>query len=171
MTPPAAPGAPPAEGTPPPVSSRFIDTYDANQDGKVTKDEFTGDVEVFGLLDKDGDGAVTNVALGLHADYRPRPLPPPPRDDGPGAKGGNLQKRLEEFKVKLAEMDANKDGKVSQAEWNDVHAKHFAKMDKNGDGFLTRDEMGKGPGCDMRMKGAKHHGGGKCPRGQAPAGK
>jgi len=68
-------------------------------------------------------------------------------------------------------MDANKDGKVSQAEWNDVHAKHFAKMDKNGDGFLTRDEMGKGPGCDMRMKGAKHHGGGKCPRSQAPAGK
>ena len=35
---------------PPPVSGRFIDTYDANQDGKVTKDEFTGDAELFEIV-------------------------------------------------------------------------------------------------------------------------
>lgn len=139
MTPPAAPGAPPTEGTPPPVSSRFIDTYDANQDGKVTKDEFTGDVEVFGLLDKDGDGAVTNVELGLPADYRPRPLPPPPRDDGPGAKGGNLQKRLEEFKVKLAEMDANKDGKVTKEEYKGKIPFEYA--DRNKDGVVSMEDL------------------------------
>jgi len=146
MTSPPVPGAPPAETAPPPVSSRFIDTYDANQDGKVTKDEFTGDVEVFGLLDKDGDGSVTNVELGLPADYRPRPLPPPPGEDGPGMKGGNLQKRLEEFKVKLAEMDTNKDGKVTKEEYKGKIPFEYA--DRNKDGAVSMDDMrgGGGPG-------------------------
>ncbi len=38
-------------------------------------------------------------------------------------------------------MDANKDGKVSQKEWDDFHAKMFKNMDKNKDGFLAGDEL------------------------------
>lgn len=143
MTSPGAPAGEPA--APPPVSSRFIDTYDANQDGKVTKEEFTGDAEVFGLLDKDGDGVVTNVELGLPADYRPRPLPPPPPEEGAGMKGGNIQKRLDDFKVKLAEWDANKDGKVTKEEYKGKIP--FETLDRNKDGVINGDDLrAGGPG-------------------------
>ncbi|HOD14896.1 MAG TPA: EF-hand domain-containing protein [Spirochaetota bacterium] len=44
-------------------------------------------------------------------------------------------------------MDTDKDGKVSLEEWKNFHEKMFKDMDKNGDGFLSDDEMKppKGP--------------------------
>lgn len=49
------------------------------------------------------------------------------------------------------EMDADKDGAVSQAEFNVFHAARFQKMDANKDGKLTEDEM------EAKME-AKHRG-------------
>ncbi len=183
MQPPGTPATPPPTDAPPPVSSRFIDTYDANQDGKVTKEEFTGDVEVFSLLDKDGDGVVTNVELGLPTDYRPRPLPPPPSDEGPGMKGGNMQKRLEEFKAKLAEWDTDKDGKVTKEEYKGKIPFDYA--DRNKDGVISMEDLrggGKGipgmpgmPGEGMnpeamaaRFKEADKNGDGKVTKDEFP---
>lgn len=38
-------------------------------------------------------------------------------------------------------MDTNHDGKISMSEWMAFQEKQFMLMDKNGDGFLTREEI------------------------------
>jgi hypothetical protein len=47
--------------------------------------------------------------------------------------GGGMLERL-----KMA--DANKDGSITRAEMNAARAATFARMDRNGDGFITADE-------------------------------
>jgi hypothetical protein len=56
-------------------------------------------------------------------------------------KGGKCPMGPHHFKM----MDTDKDGKVSLAEWEEAHKNKFKEIDKNGDGFLTDDEMKKGP--------------------------
>ncbi|MEQ1533234.1 MAG: EF-hand domain-containing protein [Sideroxydans sp.] len=51
----------------------------------------------------------------------------------------------------VAELDTDKDGAVSQVEFNAFHAARFQEMDANKDGKLTEDEM------ESKME-AKHHG-------------
>jgi Ca2+-binding EF-hand superfamily protein len=40
-------------------------------------------------------------------------------------------------------MDADKDGKVTKAEFEAAGDKMFQRMDKNGDGIIEKDEMQK----------------------------
>jgi Ca2+-binding EF-hand superfamily protein len=51
----------------------------------------------------------------------------------------------------LQELDADKDGAVSQAEFNAFHAARFQEMDANKDGKLTEEEL-------EPKREAKHHG-------------
>src|SRR5436190_13715162 len=76
--PPMMPGSdapkPPAVPAPPGGDERrgrFFDMYDANADGKVTKDEYTGDAALFDLLDTNHDGEITTAELGAPANYVP----------------------------------------------------------------------------------------------------
>lgn len=46
-----------------------------------------------------------------------------------------------ELRGPMAEADTDKDGKISKAEFTAKGDKMFAEMDKNGDGFITPDEM------------------------------
>lgn len=133
-----APASPPAPEAP--RYARFFDTYDANQDGKVTKDEYTGDAAVFELVDANKDGVVTLDELGMPADYKPRPLPKP-MDERPdaGGRGGNLAERTEKFKLELAGWDADKDGKVTKEEYKGKLP--FEMRDRNKDGVITLDDM------------------------------
>jgi Ca2+-binding EF-hand superfamily protein len=39
------------------------------------------------------------------------------------------------------DMDANHDGKISKKEWMAAQERHFNQLDKNGDGFVTKDEI------------------------------
>jgi hypothetical protein len=48
-------------------------------------------------------------------------------------------------------MDTDKDEKISEAEWTAFHAKMFKDMDKNGDGYLSDDEMRPPRGKDEGM--------------------
>jgi hypothetical protein len=38
-------------------------------------------------------------------------------------------------------MDTDGDSKISNAEWTAFHAKMFKEMDKNGDGYLSDNEL------------------------------
>jgi Ca2+-binding EF-hand superfamily protein len=40
----------------------------------------------------------------------------------------------------LEKVDANKDGKISQDEYLNVHKERFTQMDANKDGFVTKEE-------------------------------
>lgn len=117
---------------PPRGKEGFIKHFDKNNDGKVSKDEFTGPAEHFAKLDKNGDGYI---------DESEAPKGPPPRrgqgrqgmQQGP-QKGGDFVKRL----------DKNGDGKVSKDEF-DGPSEAFKHLDKNNDGYIDESEAPKGP--------------------------
>ena len=78
---------------------------------------------------------------------------------GPGAhfeeldanKDGSLSQAefLAKGEAHFAQADTNKDGKLTKEERQAAHAAHmkerFAKKDKNGDGKLSKDELGRMP--------------------------
>jgi len=150
-------GAPALAGDELPPTSQFFDEYDTNADGKVTADEFRGSSEVFKLLDKNGDGAVCPDELGLPADYKPTRRAKRPEAGGDAPAPGTEPRRgdrMEQLMKRLMAMDADKDGRVSKAEWQGPE-QAFERLDRNKDGFLDaqdRPEGGPdaGPGRDRK---------------------
>ena len=111
----AGQAAPPAQGAPGGRGGMMM-RADTNGDGKVSLAEFTAVMDQrFTRLDKNGDGFITADEM---SDMPNR---------GPG--GGVMA------------ADADHDGKVSHAEFTALAAARFAKLDANGDGQITPDEM------------------------------
>jgi Ca2+-binding EF-hand superfamily protein len=146
-------GGPPGRpgGGPPPVAPRqMFERLDANQDGKLTREELPERMrEGFARLDASGDGTLSldELARGIAAG-----MPQPPgfarRPDvlPPGARGDALRPAL-------AAIDANRDGELSKEEIAGA-AKALLSLDRNGDGQLTRDELAApGPGVPGRPGG------------------
>ena len=46
----------------------------------------------------------------------------------------------------IFQFDSNHDDAISRDEFSAAHAAVFARMDRNGDQQLTRDELAQGPG-------------------------
>jgi Ca2+-binding EF-hand superfamily protein len=108
--------------------SRFIQQFDRDGDGKVSKDEFPGPQEHFTSLDVNGDGYIdaTEAPKGPH----------------PGMKGGGFIQRF----------DKDGDGKVSREEFPGPQ-EHFTSLDVNGDGYIDATEAPKGPHPGMKGGG------------------
>lgn len=132
-----------------PPQGRFFETYDRDQDGRVTPAEFDGAAEIFRLLDKDRDGAITPAEVGLPAEFRPTPRAPGAGPAGSGRAGergaGPGAERLRQFLERLKAMDADGDGRVTRAEWTGPEAL-FARLDANGDGVLDAADRRERPG-------------------------
>ena len=90
---------------------------------------------------------------------------------GEGKCGGNAdaakasEGKCGEGKCGLDMMDADKDGKVTKAEFMAAHEAMFAKKDKNGDGVLDAAEIKASMAADK--KAAKE---GKCGEGKCGSG-
>jgi hypothetical protein len=140
---PGGPGGPGGGGRgrhrpPPPL---IIGALDANHDGIIDSNEIANASAALLKLDKNGDGQLTaEEYLG------PKP-PGAPTDD----------KRKPPAPPVVKALDANGDGVIDAGEIANASAA-LLKLDKNGDGQLTREELrpprpprGEGPGDGAEM--------------------
>lgn len=98
---------------------KFAATFDANKDGKVTKDELLAKKPGFDHFDTNHDGFVTEDEINA--------LPA-------AQKNPNL-------KNWVAKFDTDGDHKVSAAEWDAKRTKAFETADKNHDGAIESSEV------------------------------
>lgn len=103
--------------------------FDRDGDGRIAVSELDArHKEFLAEADKDGDGFVTKDEMRAAHEAR--------RSDH------------------MARMfpDANKDGSVSRREFEDAARERFNEIDKNGDGLISKEEMG-----DHRGMRRGHH--------------
>lgn len=133
----------------------FFDRFDSNEDGVVTKEEFTNHKAAhhkkMKQIDTNQDGVLSKEEMHAH-----------------------MLKRFEKrFEKRFAKMDIDGNGSVSKEERDVMHAKMekrharpekkgkhmdkmFNRMDANGDGKVTKEELaemkghhkGRERGCD-----------------------
>lgn len=131
-------GPPPGPRPVPPL----VVALDANADGTIDANEIANAPASLLTLDKNGDGVLTRDEL--------RPGPPDGKGKGKGAgckgPGGPGKCPL------VAALDTNADGTIDANEIANASAS-LLKLDKNGDGVLTRDEYA--PGCCGKGKPGK----------------
>ncbi len=138
--------------------ARMFEKADTNQDGKITRAEAKQMHDRhFAQVDTNQDGAITKEEAKaawerMRAERKQarserkakRGGDPKGKDrakkgqahahHGPRGKGKSMGAKFFE------RMDANKDGKITRAEADDVQSKRFNKVDANQDGAITRDE-------------------------------
>ena len=124
-----------------------MEAMDANKDGVITRDEFLSHPsQMFDHLDANHDGRLTKEELAAaHEQMRvcihqgpggaaAKDAPCPPM--GPG--GPMMMQHFQS-------LDIDHDGRVSFQELQEPLRQHFAAMDKNGNGFIDKDEIPSGP--------------------------
>ncbi|MFO1157344.1 MAG: EF-hand domain-containing protein [Reyranellaceae bacterium] len=77
----------------------------------------------------------------------PAPSPAPAQQPAPAERGGRAPSGLMRY-------DTNKDGVVDRAEWKAGQEARFRRLDANGDGKLTKEELFAGtPGANAGANG------------------
>lgn len=110
-------------------ADRMFKDMDANNDGTVTKKEFSSfNDQRFKDMDANKDGKVTREEMDAYADKMREQM------------RGQMQ---EHFKQRFNEADANHDGALSkdEAQKMPMVSQHFDEIDANKDGKVTIDEI------------------------------
>ncbi len=120
-------------------SSWLLQRYDADGDGMITLQEFQSrGAETFARLDADGDGRLS--AEELAAARRGWG-----RHDKTGSEAHPRrdaeQRRARPHDRGFARMDTDGDGFVSRAEFDDARMSRFNRLDANGNGVIDADEI------------------------------
>lgn len=111
-------------------------TADANKDGLVSRDEYrTARSMKFARLDRNGDGAFSKGDYERLAKVRPE--------------------AAQKMDMLISEADADKDGKVTRAEYDAMPMPMFDKADTNGDGGIDKAEMAAAQAQMEAMKQAR----------------
>jgi len=107
----------------------FAATFDANKDGKVTKDELLAKSPGFDHFDTNKDGVVT-------------------ADEVKALPASTKHPAVGNF---VAKFDSDKDGKVTKQEWDAKRAAGFDAADKNHDGSIDQGRVHVGrPGAGRK---------------------
>ena len=102
---------------------------DTNGDGKISRAEHAaGAKQMFTECDANKDGVVTAAEM----------------DAAMALRGENPGKTDKTSAEKIQVIDQNGDGKLTLAEHEAGTEKMFAQMDKDGDGFLSKEECAEG---------------------------
>lgn len=109
---------------------QMLERSDANNDGKISAEEFKGPEEVLKFLDANNDGVITEEEALAAGNRR-------------GA--GQQMDPAERWQRLIDNCDANKDGKISAEEWP-ARPEMFDRLDRDGDGQLVQDELPQGRG-------------------------
>lgn len=163
-----------------PGIDQILQRFDANKDGKLSKDELPEQAaERIMRADANGDGVVTKEELeevrkriaGGQRGGEGRGMPNPEqlfqRLDANGDGKLSKDELPERFGQRIMQADADKDGVVTKEEFAEIAKQMgggrggpggqqdvgqlFARADKNGDGKLTKDEL-PGPLAERLMK-------------------
>ncbi|GAB2179560.1 hypothetical protein [Dongia sp. agr-C8] len=120
----------------------FLKSADLNKDGVIDQTEFQQSRDKwFADLDTSKDGFVSADELKvfgdkMHAEWSKK------HGDQAGNGMPDANKKHGDFSQRILErVDADKDGKISKAEFDAEGAKMFAKLDENSDGKIAENEM------------------------------
>ena len=117
----------------------FIKRFDKNKDGFLTKDELPPRLmDFFDEADTNGDGKLDKKEVEQLLQMLRKRF-----GQAPAAKPDNKAEIEQLVDRILAQMDANKDGKISREEAMGPIAENFDELDTNKDGFLDRSELRK----------------------------
>ena len=117
--------------------SAFIHDYDADHDGQVSRAEFdTGRVARFKATDANGDGWVSeNEYVQEYSARLEQQLAASDRNEE--KKTEERQRQIRQTHARFGVLDKDKDGKMSQAEYDLSGARAFAEQDNDKDGIVT----------------------------------
>jgi hypothetical protein len=122
----------------------FLKAADTNKDGVIDQTEFAaGRDKWFADLDANKDGFVSTDELKafgdkMHAEWAKKHADANAPAGAPDQKADRQARFIEHV---LTRVDADKDGKISKAEFDAEGSTMFKRMDKNSDGKIASDEM------------------------------
>ena len=113
------------------MNAGMLRRFDTDKDGQVSREEFPGSDEAFARMDRNKDGVLSEADLQ--------------QGGGRGNARGNDNKKKAPVTPKTGNViergDTDGDGKLHRAEFLGS-ASEWRALDKNGDGWVTADEIG-----------------------------